>query len=486
MVKTKAKARAVAQRNLWRNFLILSMFLLGALALSLPVAAQERPRSFADIAEVLAPAVVNITTEQKIAAEEDADVPDGLPFADQFRQFLDRQPSPRLVIAQGSGFVIDPSGLVVTNFHVIDGASDITVNLSDGRKLKAQVVGTDAKTDIALLKVSPKGSLPYVELGTSEKARVGDWVIAIGNPFGLGGTVTAGIISARHREIGRGSPYSDFIQTDASINQGNSGGPLFDLSGRVIGVNTAIYSPTGGSVGIGFAIPSEVVQEIVAELKDKGEVERGWLGVRVQDVTPEIASSLGLDSDKGALVAAVVEGSPADKAGLKVGDIILSFNDQPISEMKDLPRVVGKTKVGAKAPVAFVRDGETHMASVKVEKLEEEPAQIAQAQVAPKETETRTVYGLTLIELTDASRSKYRIAGNVRGVLVVDVAYDSPARDRVRPGDVIVEVGQREVFSPDSVISQIEQNKQASGGKPVLLLLSRQGIMTFVTVQDEG
>ncbi|TNE36746.1 MAG: Do family serine endopeptidase [Alphaproteobacteria bacterium] len=486
MVKTKVQSRALAVRAVRQKLLLLALLLLGALALSLPALADERPRSFADIAEVLAPAVVNITTEQKIAPEEDEDVPGGLPFADQFRQFLDRQPSPRQIISQGTGFVIDPEGLVVTNHHVIDGASEITVNLTDGRKLKAKVIGADAKTDIALLKVSPNKALPYVELGSSETARVGDWVIAIGNPFGLGGTVTAGIISARHRELGRGSPYADFIQTDASINQGNSGGPLFDLSGRVIGVNTAIYSPTGGSVGIGFAIPSEVVQEIVAELKDKGEVERGWLGVRVQDVTPEIASSLGLDSDKGALVAAVVEDSPADKAGLKVGDIILSFNDQPIDRMKDLPRVVGKTKVGARAPVVFVRDGDARSATVKVEKLEEEPAQIAQADVAPDKEETRTVYGLTLIELTDASRSKYRIDGGVRGVLVVDVAYDSPARDRVRPGDVIVEVGQREVFSPDSVVSQIEQNKQVSGGKPVLLLLSRQGTMTFVTVQDEG
>lgn len=467
----------------------LCLVALAATMLSLPAFAKAAPVSFADIAETLSPAVVNISTEQEIEGGKPPafDLPEGTPFADRFREFLEEQQAPRRTSAQGSGFVIDPSGLVVTNNHVIDGADEITVNFSDGRSLSATVIGRDAKTDVAVLQVKPEAPLPFVEFGASEGARVGDWVIAIGNPFGLGGTVTAGIISARNREINRSGPYADYIQTDASINQGNSGGPLFDLSGRVIGVNTAIYSPTGGSVGIGFAIPSEVVQAIVAELKENGEIERGWLGVRVQDVTEDIASSLGLKDDKGALVAAVMEDSPASHSGLKVGDIILSFDKKPIDRMRDLPRVVGETDVGKRVDVAVVRDGKNRTLKVKVEKLEEEPILVAQAtEPESKDEITLTAYGLTLIELTQAARTKYRIDEDVKGVLVVDVADDSPARDQVRPGDVILEVAQMQVHSPDSVVSQFKKTEKASKGKPILLLLNRQGSKTFVTVQNEG
>jgi serine protease Do len=487
---------AVAKKNEGSRERVLAAFgLLLALALSFalvsPALAKSTPRSFADIAEVLSPAVVNISTEQAIEIDTPPtfDIPEGNPFADRFKDFLEaprNQPAPRRSATQGSGFVVDPSGIVVTNNHVIEGADTITVKFSDGRSLVAEVIGRDPKTDIAVLKVVPKEPLSFVEFGASDAVRVGDWAIAIGNPFGLGGTVTAGIISARDRETNRSGPYADYIQTDASINQGNSGGPLFDLNGRVIGVNTAIYSPTGGSVGIGFAIPSNVVKKIVAELNEKGEISRGWLGVRVQDVTEDIASSLTLASDKGALVASVMEDSPAERSDLRVGDIILTFDGKPIDRMRDLPRVVGETEVGKKVKVSVFRDGKEQMIKVKVEKLDDEPVLIAEAAPEPEAELSRTAFGLSLMQLSDALRAKYNIDEEVQGVLVVDVANDSPALGHVRPGDVIVEVAQQEVKSPDSAVNRFESSEKSRKGKPILLLLSRQGAMTFVTVQGEG
>lgn len=447
---------------------------------------------FADLAEQLSPAVVNISTEQVVELPDqlgpDFQLPD-TPLGESFRDFLEDQNQnapPRRMATLGSGFIIDASGIVVTNNHVIEKADEITVNLSDGTALVATVIGRDPKTDIAVLKVEPKEPLPFVEFGSSDATRVGDWVVAIGNPFGLGGTVTAGIVSARNREIAGGGPYADYIQTDASINRGNSGGPLFNLEGKVIGVNTAIYSPTGGSIGIGFAIPSDVVASVTTQLREFGEITRGWLGVRVQVVSDDIAQSMDLPEAKGALVAEVDPKSPAGKAGMMAGDLILTFDGKPIDRMRDLPRVVAETKVGARVPVIIVRKGKTKTVQVKVERLKDPEPVIVAAVVKEDVNKTTTALGLSLMELTEAMRTKYAINDDVEGVLVVQVDPDSPAVGSIRPGDVIMEVGQEEVSSPGSVVSKVEQTEKQSRDKPLLLLLSRGGAMTFVTVQRDG
>jgi len=322
-----------------------------------PPAAEARgaPDSFADLAARLLPAVVNVSTSQTVQQRQQSGpempmFPPGSPFEQFFKDFFNRQRPPgnrnesqprapeRRAQSLGSGFVIDPEGLIVTNNHVIDGADEISITLQDNTTLKASVVGRDESTDLALLRVKPDKPLPYVEFGDSDAARVGDWVLAIGNPFGLGGSVTAGIVSARGRDINSG-PYDDFIQTDAAINRGNSGGPLFNMDGKVVGINTAIYSPSGGSIGIGFSIPSKLAQNVVNQLRNYGQARRGWLGVRIQQVTPEIAESLGLKEPTGAMIAGVNEGGPADKAKIRNGDIVLKFNGQEVKNMSALPRI---------------------------------------------------------------------------------------------------------------------------------------------------
>ncbi len=475
-------------------FAVLAAVLI--LALPAPVAARSAPDSFADLVERLSPAVVNISTTQNVGKTDQPnfkmpELPPGSPFEDFFKEFFDdqnQQRAPRKVRSLGSGFIVDPKGVVITNYHVIDGADEITVILSDGSELVAEVLGRDQKTDIAVLKVNPKGDLPAVPFGDSENIRVGDWVVAIGNPLGFGGTVTAGIISARHRNIDAG-PYDDFIQTDASINRGNSGGPLFNMAGEVVGVNTAIVSPTGGSIGIGFAIPSGIAENVVAQLREFGETRRGWLGVRIQSVTKEIAESMDLDQPEGALVAGVDDEGPAAKAKLQVGDLILKFDGKNVQEMRDLPRIVAETEIGKTVDVIVLRDGDSKMFKVKIARLEEnEPDDIVQgASSSNSDTDPlSSVLGLSLSKLTPELRTEYSVDSSVEGVLVVDVEFGSNASEKVRKGDVIIAVSGERVQTPEDVVEQVTAHTQASS-KPILFLLNRGGEQTFRSIRpDEG
>jgi serine protease Do len=416
--------------------------------------------------------------------------PKGSPFEEFFNDFFDEQEKdglPRKVSSLGSGFVIDPSGLIVTNNHVIEGADEIIINFTNGSKLKvSKVLGHDPKTDLALLKVEPKEPLKAASFGDSAKMRVGDWVMAIGNPFGLGGTVTVGIISAKKRDINSG-PYDDFLQTDAAINRGNSGGPLFNMDGEVIGVNTAIISPTGGSIGIGFAVPSNSAVQVVDQLKQFGETRRGWLGVHVQNVTGEIAQSLGLKEPAGALVASVSPGSPAATAGIQPSDVILKFDDQVIDTMRSLPRAVASTPIGKAIDTEIWRKGETLHLNVTVGRLPEEdeatePEPSIDAE-QPEEPDHEDLLGLSMAPLTDELRSQFHIGKGVEGVVITEVDADSPAAQKyVKPGDVIVEVTQERVTDPQEVLARIEAVKK-SGRKSVLLLISdAKGGLRFVAV----
>ncbi|MEM6676421.1 MAG: DegQ family serine endoprotease [Pseudomonadota bacterium] len=452
--------------------------------------AEARPGSFADLAERLSPAVVNISTAQTVERPErgDRQVPEGNPFEDLFRDFFERgrPQGPREVQSLGSGFVISAEGYVVTNNHVIEGADEITVNFADGTSLDAELVGTDPKTDIALLKVSPEGPLPFVKFGDSEQSRVGDWVLAIGNPFGLGGSVSAGIISARDRNINAG-PYDDFIQTDAAINRGNSGGPLFNLDGEVIGVNTAIISPTGGSIGIGFAVPAAIADNVVAQLREFGTTKRGWLGVRIQTVNDELAEALGLETAAGALVADVTGDGPAADAGIEAGDVILKFDGQDIAEMRDLPRIVADTAVGSTVRVVIFRKGKTQSVKVTLGLLEEQ-ATLQPASLQPAEEQAPTdlaTLGLQLAPITDAARAEYSIPEDVEGVLIAGVMPEGPAAtEGLAAGQVIVEVGQERVASIEDVEAQVERVR-GEGKKAVLLLVHAGGDLRFVPVSLE-
>ena len=387
----------------------------------------------------------------------------------------------------GSGFVVDPSGLIVTNNHVIEGADEIFISFTNGSKLKVvKVLGHDSKTDLALLKVEPKQPLKAASFGDSAKMRVGDWVMAIGNPFGLGGTVTVGIISAKKRDINAG-PYDDFLQTDAAINRGNSGGPLFNMDGEVIGVNTAIISPSGGSIGIGFAVPSNSAVQVVDQLKQFGETRRGWLGVHVQNVTDEIAESLGMKEPTGALVATVSPDSPAATAGIQPSDVILKFDGQPVENMRSLPRAVAATPIGKAVPVELMRKGETVDVNVTVGRLpegedveEQEKGSQKQEEIEP---EHEDLLGLSITELTDELRGKFNIGKTVEGVLITAVDPDSPAAQKdVKAGDVIVEVTQEKVTDPQEVLARVAAVKK-SGRKTVLLLISdAKGGLRFVAV----
>jgi serine protease Do len=471
-------------------------------------AARPAPDGFADLAERLSPAVVNISTTQTLNAEsgehggnEMPELPPGSPFEQFFHDFFDhgRQPggdgetAPRRATSLGSGFIVDPAGYIVTNNHVIADADDITVILHDNTNLKAKVVGRDTKTDIALLKVNAKKKLPAAVWGDSDAARVGDWVLTIGNPFGLGGSVTAGILSARQRDINSG-PYDDFLQTDAPINRGNSGGPMFNMDGQVIGIDTAIYSPSGGSIGIGFAIPSSLAEEVVDELKNEPDhtVHRGWLGVRIQAVTDEIADSLGLDKARGALVASVTANGPAAIAGVRPGDVVLTFNHKPVDDMRHLPRLVAETPVGRTVPVTVWRKKHEETVEAKVGRLDESDVRQASAhQAAPKPpaagTGSVTTMGLTLAGITPDLMNRFALAKDAKGVVVVEVANNSSAAAKgFRPGDVIMEAAQTEVRSPVDVANEITQAKK-SGRKSILLLVDRQGDLRFVALRiDQG
>ncbi len=459
------------------------------------------PTSVADLAESLSDAVVNISTSQTVAAEK-AITPPQAPHGSPLQEFFDDyfknhggKPGnggpPRKIQSLGSGFVVDASGLIVTNNHVIDGADEITANFSDGTKLKAELVGRDQKTDVALLRVKPTKPLKAVKFGDSDKARVGDWVMAIGNPFGFGGSVTVGIVSARNRDINSG-PYDNFIQTDAAINKGNSGGPLFDMYGDVIGINTAIVSPTGGSIGIGFAVPAKTAAVVVDQLKQFGETRRGWLGVRIQAVTEDIAEGMGLKEPKGALVAGITEKGPADKAGIQAGDVIVKFDGRDVPNVRELPRMVADTPISKKVDVTVMRKGKEVALQVELGRLEEgeklaandkggKPTEGPAAVVATK------VAGLTLAPLDAATRTKFKIKDSVtKGVVVGEVAGDSTAaQKRIQPGDVILELAQEEVTSPEDVAKRFAGAKKDGRKLLLILLAGAEGEMRFVTLPVE-
>jgi len=460
------------------------------------------------LANRLLPAVVNVSTSQTIKPDpkhhpeqDQPQVPPGSPFEEFFKDFMNRQgqggdqgddqaDKPRKAQSLGSGFVIDPSGLVVTNNHVIDGADEITVILQDDTNLKAELVGRDVTTDLALLRVKPDHPLPSVPWGDSDKAKVGDWVMAIGNPFGLGGTVTSGIISARARAINDNGPYDEFLQTDASINRGNSGGPLFNTAGQVIGINSAIFSPSGGSIGIGFAIPSDLAKNVIAQLQATGKARRGWIGARIQTVNTDVATALGLDAPKGALVGGFLDKSPAKEAGILPGDVLLQFDGRDVTNTRRLSRLVADAPVDKSVPVKLWRKGETKTVMVKVVQAEDNPEQTASlgdsnSGVSPS-TPLVKALGLSITEATPDLKDKFQLDESAN-VVVVEVAKGSPAADKdLHPGDVILEVAQEEVKSAQDVAHKIDEAKKA-GRKSILLLVEHAGDLRFVALRiDQG
>jgi serine protease Do len=466
------------------------------------------PMSFADLAEQVQDAVVNISTTQKLETRNPSamlvprgvpmpDFPPGSPFQDFFEDFFNNQTQSQgpLPPAQslGSGFVIDAKrGLIVTNNHVVDQADEIKVIFHDDTKLDAKIVGRDSKTDLALLEVKTDRPLKQVIFGDSNKARVGDWVLAVGNPFGLGGSVTAGIISARQRNINAGS-YDDFIQTDAPINRGNSGGPLFNLRGEVIGVNTAIFSPTGGSVGIGFAIPSDMAQDVIKQLVEFGQTRRGWLGVRIQDVTTDIADTLGLKTAQGALVASVTPKGPAAEAGLRAGDVILNFDGKGVEAMRRLPRIVADTPVGKVVPVTLWRNGKSMDIKVTIAQLEkaEENGLLndTTTTTSPKKSESTKEEALSALQMSvaamnDGVKQRFGINASIKnGVVVIRVADNSDAAKKgLRPGDVIQEINQTPITNVADFNKVLEQAK-ADKKPSVLLLVNSGGSLRFVAVK---
>ena len=448
---------------------------------------------------------MNVSSTQKIEELDDdgqgmpdmPQFPPGSPFEDFFEDFMDKRGGnggglgPALPAASlGSGFIIDAeNGYIITNNHVVRDADEVRITLHDDSTIPAEIIGRDEKIDIAVLKVETKKKLHAVDFGNSDRMRVGDWIVAIGNPFGLGGTVTSGIVSARQRDINSG-PYDDYIQTDASINRGNSGGPMFDLEGNVIGINTAIFSPTGGSVGIGFAIPSNLAKPVINQLIKFGRTKRGWLGVRIQTVTDEIAESLGLDKARGALVASVTEGGPAEDARLKAGDIVLEFDGKPVKDMRSLPRIVAETPIDKAVTLKYWRDGKTRKAKVKIGELEkaEDDGLLAnnEEQDAPKSVKSTSIdsVGITVTSLSNSKRDEYNVAEDIEtGVVVTKVKPRSEAAEKgLGAGDVIVEVNQKSVGSPkvlETIINKAKKSKKAS----VLLLVNREGDVRFVALK---
>ena len=469
-----------------------ALVVLAVIVYSAAAQAKAAPESFANLAEKLLPAVVNISTTQVIEGRKGPELPQlppGSPFEEFFKEFFDRnrpKQRQRRATSLGSGFIIDAAGHIATNNHVIQDADEITVILQDNTRLSAEIVGRDAKTDIAVLKVKPRENWPTLVFGDSDLSRVGDWVLAIGNPFGLGGTVTAGIISARGRDINAG-PYDDFLQTDASINRGNSGGPMFNLEGEVIGINTAIFSPSGGSVGIGFAIPSAVAKTVIRQLVEYGQVHRGWLGVRIQAVTEEIAESLGLTEARGALVATVIEGGPAEKAEIRAGDVVLKFDGREVPTMRRLPRIVADTRVGKPVEVVIWRDNREITLEVVIGEVEEDETTVAASTQGKQGDNEKTVelLGLTLSPLTENLRKRFNVEDNINGVVVTAIDDTSGAAEKgIRVGDVIVEVGQEDVATPSDIVAKVEKARQ-SGRKSVLFLIEGQGGLRFVAVRVE-
>jgi serine protease Do len=463
-------------------------------------ASARGPENIADVAEQVIDAVVNISTSQKVDARISGmpDLPPGSPMEEFFNEFFKHRHDqgggndsggepPHRINSLGSGFIIDPSGLVVTNNHVIADADEINVILNDGTKLPAELVGKDSKSDLALLRVHVDHPLKSVKFGDSDKLRLGEWVIAIGNPFSLGGTVTAGIVSARNRDINSG-PYDNYIQTDAAINRGNSGGPLFNLNGEVIGINTAIISPSGGSIGIGFAVPSDSAMPVLDQLRQYGETRRGWLGVRIQQVTDDIAESLNISPPHGALVAGVDDKGPAKPADIEPGDVVVKFDGHDIKEMRDLPRIVADTPVGKEVDIVIIRKGKEETHQVKVGRLQD-TEKVASNDTKPdvpeqKSTVQKTL-GLELSSLTGDMRKKFKIRDTVKGVVItsVDPSVDTSQPDKhLAPGDVIVEVQNQAVGNPTDLQARIDELK-AQGKKVAVLLISNgDGDTRFVAL----
>jgi serine protease Do len=454
------------------------------------------PQSVAPVAEQLIEAVVNVSTSQAVKGPQGLplpSVPKDSPYHEYFDDFFNNrgQSIPdHMVSSLGSGFIIDgKEGLIVTNNHVIDGAEEIQVNLHDGSKLKAELVAKDTKTDIALLKVKPHKELKAVKFGSSANIHVGDWVMAIGNPFGLGGTVTVGIISAKARNINSG-PYDDYLQTDASINKGNSGGPLFNMDGEVVGVNTAIISPTGGSIGIGFAVPADTVVPVVQQLRQYGEVRRGWLGVKIQSVTEDMSAQLGLPENTGALIAAITPEGPAAKGGMQPGDVITRFDNEDVSGMRTLPRLVAQAPIDKQVDVEILRKGEKKALKVTVGRLTEEDEAKAEGKSDGKSeggqaAGNTVVLGLKLLALTDSLRAKYGIAADVKGAIVDDVDPKGPAASKVQPGDVIVQAASEPVSDPEDVAKRVANVKKGARKTVMLELEDAKGGHRFVTVPVE-
>lgn len=474
-------------------YLAVGFFLLTfALATALQAREAGAQKTIADLSDELQHSVVNISTSQKVKTtlrdRMRRQIPKGSPFEKFFKEYYgDKAPENRSqrVSSLGSGFVIDPTGLIVTNNHVIKDADEIFVNFVDGSKLKVQrVLGVDEKTDLALLKVTPKTPLKAVKFGSSKKARVGDWVMAIGNPFGLGGTVTVGIVSAKNRDINSG-PYDEFIQTDAAINRGNSGGPLFNMQGEVIGVNTAIISPSGGSIGIGFSVPSDTVINVIDQLEKYGETRRGWLGVLIQKVTPDIAKGFGLEKPRGALVARVTEGGPAEKAGFKVSDIIIEFDGHLVKSSRGLPKIVALTPVDKDVEVKVIREGAETVLSVKIARLEEaekKNAALKRYDDGPVDT-TVKVLGMTLSGMTEELRRKYRLSPKTKGVVVTKVAPGSKAAQKgMRPGFVIIEVMHQPVYTPQDVLKRMEDVKSSNREFAIMFVSRGNGEAGFVAL----
>src|SRR6187455_53216 len=476
---------------------------IALLAITVPASARG-PEGIADVAEQVIDAVVNVSTKQSVDLRSGAmpQLPPGSPFEEFFEEFFknrrgqngqngpgqnNQTPTPRRVNSLGSGFIIDPSGLVVTNNHVISEADEVSVILNNGETLKAEVVGRDQKTDIAVLKFKPAKPLVAVKFGDSDKLRLGEWVIAIGNPFSLGGSVTAGIVSARNRDINSG-PYDNYIQTDAAINRGNSGGPLFNLDGDVIGVNTAIISPSGGSIGIGFAVPSKVVQMVTGQIQQFGEIRRGWLGVKIQQVTDEIAESLNLKPARGALVAGIDDKGPAKPAGIEAGDVIIKFDGKEIKEMRDLPRIVADTPVGRDVEVVIVRKGKEEKKTVKLGRLDDEKPVKASATPAPADDKSvvQKSLGLQLSNMSDELRKKYKIKDAVKGVVITGVDASSVASDkRLTAGSTIVAIEQEQMTGAAEVQKKVDALKKAGKKTALLLVATAEGDMLFVALPIE-
>lgn len=467
---------------------------LFALAVLLPLAfgaaeARPAPAGFADLAERLMPAVVNISTSQTVQQRRSTG-PGQAPFNDFFEEFFNQRrggpsaPQERKVSSLGSGFVIDPKGIIITNNHVIESADEIVINFSDGTKLPAELVGRDPKTDLAVLKVETKKRLPFVPMGDSESARVGDWVIAIGNPFGLGGSLSAGIISAINRDINAG-PYDSFIQTDAAINRGNSGGPLFNMKGEVIGVNSAIISPSGGSVGIGFSIPSNLAKSVIGQLRQFGETRRGWLGVRIQAVTDELAESLSLGEARGALVSEVSPDGPAERGGVKVGDVIVKFDGKDVPTMRDLPRIVAETKIDKPVAVEVIRRGKVQRLSIVTGRLEEPDLKQSAGEVdKPRKSDNgeHSHAGLTFQNINPDSRRDFELGDDATGALVVAVDRSSAAFEAgIRVGDVVAEIDQQPVGSAKTAAEALVKAEK-SGRKSVLVFVQSRGTVRFIAL----